>query len=70
LDDHRGDYSPTKIYIVGQRMTAGYTAADAVADYMWLHPDADEVAVRAEIMNCAGLRSVRTNPTSSLNDEN
>lgn len=30
-------------------MTYGYTVDDAVEDYMRMHPDADEAAVRAEI---------------------
>ena len=49
MKDHRQAYSPTDLFIVGQRMTDRYTADHAVADYMTMHPDADEAAVRAEI---------------------
>jgi hypothetical protein len=72
MADRRGDYSPTKLYLTGQRMTAGYTPADAVADYMWLHPDADERAVQAEILLCADLRNADTKPppTGGVNGQN
>ena len=46
--DHRQDYSPTTLYVAGLRMTNDYTVAD-VEDYMRMHPDADEAAVRAEV---------------------
>ncbi len=47
--DHRQNYSPTKLYINGLRMTYDYTVEGALEDYMRMHPDADEAAVRAEI---------------------
>lgn len=47
--DHRIGYSPTKLYVNGLRMTYDYNVDGAVEDYMGMHPDADEAAVRAEI---------------------
>ncbi|MBP6878928.1 MAG: hypothetical protein KBC34_12960 [Phenylobacterium sp.] len=47
--DHRQNYSPTTLYVAGLRMTNDYTVDGAVEDYMAMHPDADEAAVRAEI---------------------
>ena len=46
--DHRQNYSPTTLYVAGLRMTNDYTV-DGAEDYMAMHPDADEAAVRAEI---------------------
>ena len=49
MADHRQDYSPTKLFVNGQRMVDDYTTEDAVSDYLRLHPDADEASVRREI---------------------
>lgn len=53
MADHRQNYTPTKLYVNGQRMLDRYDVDDAVADYMRMHPDANEVAVRAEIERAA-----------------
>ncbi len=53
MADHRQDYSPTKLFINGQRMVDGYTVNDAVEDYLRLHPDADEHQVRDEVEKAA-----------------
>jgi hypothetical protein len=47
--DHREHYTPEQLYAAGQRMTDHYTVADAVEDYLAMHPDADTDQVRAEI---------------------
>lgn len=53
MADHRQDYTPTRLFLNGQRMVDDYTADDAVADYMSLHPDADETEVKAEVEKVA-----------------
>jgi hypothetical protein len=53
MADHRQDYSPSKLFVNGQRMTDDYTVEDAVAEYLRLHPEADETEVRAEIEKVA-----------------
>lgn len=45
----RREHTPTTLYLNGRRLVSDYTAEDAVRDYMYMHPDADEVAVRAEV---------------------
>jgi len=49
MKDHRQEYSPERLYLNGRRMMDDYTTSDALADYMRLHPQADEDAVRQEI---------------------
>lgn len=49
MPDHRQGYTPTQMYINGLRMVGDYDQEAAVEDYMSLHPDADEAAVRAEV---------------------
>ena len=49
MTDHRQGYSPTTLYVTGCRMVDDYDIAAAVEDYMALHPDADEAAVRTEV---------------------
>lgn len=53
MADHRQDYSPAKLYANGRRMVDDYSAEDAVADYLRLHPQADERLVRDEISQAA-----------------
>ena len=55
MPDHRQAYSPTQMYVIGMRMVGDYDREAAVEDYMSLHPDADEAAVRAEVEAAAGL---------------
>jgi len=47
--DHRIAYSVHKLYVNGSRMVDDYTPVDAVRDYLKLHPDADQQAVRTEL---------------------
>lgn len=53
MADHRQNYSPTTLYLAGNRMTDGYSVSDAVEDYLRMHPDADEAEVRAEVEKAA-----------------
>lgn len=49
MTDPRQDYTPTRLLVVGRRMTDDYSVDDAVADYLRMHPAADEAQVRAEL---------------------
>lgn len=49
MTDHRQSYSVLKMLMNGRRMTDVYTEDDAVADFLELHPGADETEVRAEL---------------------
>lgn len=53
MADHRQDYSPTKLLLNGRRMMDDYGVNDAVADYLRLHPEANEDQVRAEVEQAA-----------------
>jgi hypothetical protein len=53
MADHRQDYTPAKLYMNGRRMTDGYTADDAVAEYMRMHPEANRDQVRDEVEKVA-----------------
>ncbi|CAN7330907.1 hypothetical protein LJR164_001847 [Phenylobacterium sp. LjRoot164] len=48
------DYTPSRLYYASFKwQDVGYTVDQAVERYMELHPDADEAAVRAEIVAAA-----------------
>lgn len=53
MADHRQAYTPTKLYLNGRRMTDDYSVADAVGDYLRLHPEANEDQVLAEVTAAA-----------------
>ncbi len=47
-------YSPSDLYAASHRWTdEGFTVAEAVAEYMRMHPQAVEADVRAEIEKVA-----------------
>lgn len=47
--DHRADYDVFRLLLNGQRMMDDYTEADAVDDYLRLHPEASRTAVEASL---------------------
>ncbi len=47
--DRRRQYTVYGMFAAGQRFTDDYAEDDAVEDYLQLHPEADEAAVRAEL---------------------
>ncbi len=49
MNDHRANYSVIELYANGSRMVSDYSEADAVDDYLDLHPGADRAAVEAEL---------------------
>lgn len=53
MADHRQNYTPTRLYVNGRRMTDDYSVSDAVDDYLRMHLEADEAEVRAEVEQAA-----------------
>jgi len=51
--DDRSDHTPATLYLSGRRLVSDYTKADAVRDYMYMHPDADLEDVKAEVERVA-----------------
>ena len=51
--DPRKNYRPGELYASGMRFVSDYTVADAIDDYMSMHPEADEDEVRAEVERVA-----------------
>jgi hypothetical protein len=47
--ERRRQYTVYSLLAAGQRFTDDYSEEDAIEDYLELHPDADEKAVRAEL---------------------
>jgi hypothetical protein len=53
MADHRQSYTPTTLYLAGNRMTDDYSVSDAVEDFLRMHPEANEAEVRAEVEQAA-----------------